>query len=122
MGLRQRIIVFIHDLKTFNHDILLQNYTDSSFMSKTYFTIDEIVELKSIEINGMSLDQCLNNLIEKKSSNGCNICSSHDLFPLYERYFGISKNDCNNKNIKSARCYWRLWRENRFSELVKEGL
>ena len=91
--------------------LLLQNYTDSSFMSKTYFTIDEIIELKLIEINGISLEQCINNIVDKKISTGFQICSSHDLCPIYERYFGISKNDCTKKNVKSATYHWSLWRE-----------
>jgi len=54
--LKKRMVVFVDDLKTFNEEILFQNYTDSSFMSETYFTDVEITmtELHSDKVLKLS--------------------------------------------------------------------
>ena len=97
--LKQRIIVFLYDLKTFNERVLLENYVDSSYMSTTYFMQDEIDELKSIEVDGKTLASALDDLFKSKSV----LCSSHDLYPLYAKYFGINLKNVSNKTVKKSR-------------------
>ena len=84
----------------------MEKYTDSSFISETYFTPQEIQFLKTIELDGVSLNGALENLFQKRTSN---ICSSHDLYPLYFKYFGLNKKDFSNKNIKKSRREWEKW-------------
>ena len=107
--LEERIIVFLEDLRTFNESILLANYVDSSFMSPSYFTSNEIKELKSIKLDGISLELALDELFKSKEKNKGELCSSHDLYPLYIRYFDIKRRSLSKSNIKSYRKQWRKW-------------
>jgi len=104
--LERRIVVFLDDIKKFNESVLLRNYIDSSFMSETYFTVEEIQNLKSMEINGISLKKALDCLFKKRHESG-NICSSHDLYPLYMKYFNVQNKS--KRNIKNCRKEWEKW-------------
>ena len=110
--IRDRMIVFVNDLKNFNEKRLLHNYTESSFMSTMYFTDIEIMTLKTISIESVTLGESLDNLMIKRQDKDGEICSSHDLCPLYERYFGITKSDYNKRVVKCATKEWRRWKAN----------
>ena len=97
--LKERIIVFLYDLRKFNEGVLLQNCVDSSYMSTSYFTEIEIDELKSIEVDGKTLKSSLDDLFKSKKI----LCSSHDLYPLYVKYFDININNISKKIIKTYR-------------------
>lgn len=109
-GLRARMTVFLDDLQNFNESTLLESYRDSRFMSATYFTDEEKEGLQAISIEGMTLRAALDDLIKKRAECGGGICSSHDLKPIYERYFGFSKSDMKKSKIKSARESWCDWK------------
>jgi len=72
-------------------------------MSNTYFSDMEIRTLKNIKLGNTTLGQCIDELIETRQEKGGEICSSHDLFPVYVRYFGITKHDYTKRIIKSAK-------------------
>lgn len=40
-GLREIVMVFLDDLQKFSEAALLEKYSDSTFMSSTYFTEEE---------------------------------------------------------------------------------
>ena len=102
--LYERIIVFLHDVKTFNESVLLENYVDSSYMSTTHFLQHEIDELKSIEVDGKTLASSLDDLFKSKREF---LCSSHDLYPLYakyfHKYFNINLKNVSNQKVKKHR-------------------
>ena len=108
-SLESRIIVFVEDLKTFNEEYLLENYVDPSYMSSTYFNPDEIHMLLDLEKNGVTLRESIDNLVAKRIQKDGAICSSHDLKPLYEKYFNLKKYR-NSKEVKNARLVWKKWR------------
>ncbi|CAM9935050.1 unnamed protein product [Scytosiphon promiscuus] len=110
-SLRERITVFLDDLRNFNEQPLLENYVDSTFMSSTYFTTEEIERLQAISIGGEALKDKLDDLVRKRAEKDGEICSSHDLRPLYERYFGFGEDDMRNFKVAKARVSWRNWRE-----------
>lgn len=116
--LRDRITVFLDDLQNFNESTLLENYRDSTFMSSTYFTDDEIDRLQSLTIRGKPLKEKLDDIIKKRADCDGEICSSHDLKPIYERYFGFTKSDMRKPKIKNARESWSDWRT---SSVVSEA-
>lgn len=66
--------------------------------------------LQALSIGGISLRVALDNLINKRADCGGEICSSHDLKPVYERYFGFSKSDMRKPKIKRARKSWSDWK------------
>ena len=109
VALRERMIVFLDDLRRFNEDTLLEKYTDSSFMSETYFTLGEIDMLKNITVEKKMLRQCLDDIIEKRMEEDGMICSSHDLYPLYCLYFGVRKTEMSPSRVKYARSIWKKW-------------
>ena len=74
VALRERMVVFLDDLRKFNEDTLLENYTDSSFMSETYFTLGEIDMLKNLTVDKKMLGQCLEDLFEKRIEEDGMIC------------------------------------------------
>ena len=75
VSLRERMVVFLDDLRRFNEDTLLENYTDSSFMSETYFTLGEIDMLKNRTVEKKMLRQRLDDLFEKRMEEDGMICS-----------------------------------------------
>ena len=109
VALRERMIVFLDDLRRFNEDKLLEKYTDSSFMSETYFTLGEIDILKNLTVEKKMLRQCLDDIIEKRMEKDGMICSSHDLYPLYCLYFGVRKKELSPNGVKHARSVWKKW-------------
>lgn len=102
--------VFLDDLQNFNEEYLLETYRDSTFMSETYFTEEEIERLQSLTIRGRTLKQTLDDLVNTRVEKDSAICSSHDLKPLYERYFGFEKVDMSKPKVKEARENWKTWR------------
>lgn len=110
-GLRDRITVFLDDLQNFNESALCEEYCeDSTFMSSTYFTVGEKEELLSRTIRGKSLRDELREVLERKAACDGEICSSHDLKPIYERYFGFCKSDMRKHTVRLARESWVQWR------------
>lgn len=109
-SLRHRITVFLDDLQSFNEERLRQNYVDSTFMSSTYFTDDEIERLQALSIRGKTLKEKLHDLVGKRTEKDGMICSSHDLKPIYETYFGFDKADMRKTTIEEARTSWGEWR------------
>jgi len=105
--LQERVVVFLDDLRTFNERVLLNNCIDSSYMSTSYFTKNEIDELKSIRVDGKTLYSALDDLFKSKKV----LCSSHDLYPLYMKYFDINMKNVTKKNIKTYRKSWSVWFE-----------
>lgn len=109
-GLRERMMVFLDDLQKFNEATLLENYTDSTFMSSTYFTEDEKDRLLSLAIRGRTLKETLDELFEKRALCDGEVCASHHLKPIYERFFGFRKSDMKENKLKRARETWCNWR------------
>jgi len=109
VALRERMVVFLDDLRRFNEDTLLENYTDSSFMSETYFTLGEIDMLKNRTVEKKMLGQRLDDIFEKRMEEDGMICSSHDLYPLYCLYFGVRKTELSPNRVKYARSMWKTW-------------
>jgi len=112
-ALRERMVVFLDDLRRFNEDTLLENYTDSSFMSETYFTLGEIDMLKNRTVEKKMLGQRLDDLFEKRMEEDGMICSSHDLYPLYCLYFDVRKTELSPGRVKYARSMWKTWKNQR---------
>ena len=113
VALRERMVVFLDDLRRFNEDTLLENYTDSSFMSETYFTLGEIDMLKNLTVDKKMLGKCLEDLFEKRIEEDGMICSSHDLYPLYCLYFDVRKTELSPSRVKYARSMWKTWSKDR---------
>ena len=113
VALRERMVVFLDDLRKFNEDTLLENYTDSSFMSETYFTLGEIDMLKNRTVGKKMLGQRLDDLFEKRIEEDGMICSSHDLYPLYCLYFDVRKTELSPSRVKYARSMWKTWSKDR---------
>ncbi|CAM9409293.1 unnamed protein product, partial [Ectocarpus fasciculatus] len=103
-------MVFLDDLQKFNEAALLENYSDSTFMSSTYFTEEEKERLLSLAIGGKTLKETLDELFEKRALCNGDVCSSHHLRPIYERFFGFRKSDMKQKKLKRARETWCNWR------------
>ncbi|CAN0422661.1 unnamed protein product [Ectocarpus sp. 8 AP-2014] len=92
-GLRQRMMVFLDDLQKFNEAALLEKYSDSTFMSWTYFTEEEKEKLVFLTTGGKTLKEALDELFEKRALRNGEVCSPHHLKPIYERFFGFRKPD-----------------------------
>ncbi|KAG0630604.1 hypothetical protein M758_1G191600 [Ceratodon purpureus] len=103
-NLYNRLKYFIHDLMVFGKDEgarlrLLQDPTANFYMSSVYFSPEQASALLSFQgREGVTLEQALQSTIARKlqqardgSTTSFELCTSHDLAPVLQDYFGVSK-------------------------------
>ena len=59
-----------------------------------YFTDEEINQILSINIDGVTFESIILDCLNKKLSenkNKISICTSHDIFPIYQKVFSPTK-------------------------------
>jgi hypothetical protein len=92
----ERLKIFLYDFRTFPDYIgdrldKLSETFPQYYLSTYYFTEEEIEYILNFPTsNGLVLKDCLDFLIEEKSSDGV-MCSSHDVFPIFVKVFSLRK-------------------------------
>jgi hypothetical protein len=88
--------LFIRDLRQFGSDPKAQDRLNATgsvfFLGKPYFSEEMIGQILQLPAGSGSLDYALKDLLQRKAERGEGeeLCSSHDLAPIYEAAFGYS--------------------------------
>lgn len=108
-----KIKIFLSDLMNFKNDADARqrlekaniNESYNFFMSDDYFTEMEKNEILSFPAsNGVLFSELVNFVIKEKIDSGKNeICSSHDIAPVFKKVFGIQKGFENDKTYIKAK-------------------
>jgi hypothetical protein len=79
-----------------NNEIIQQRLNDCNeyYLPYFYFNTDEIEQILSHKINGLEIRQIITSTINNKLLNKqkTHICTSHDIFPIYQNIFQLEKN------------------------------
>ena len=112
-GFNESVVNFLDNLVTFASSeaarLRLIGTNHAFFLGQPYFEDDTVTKILRLPTSEGTLEKQLQDLAQKKLSKGGNApwCSSHDLFPVYERAFQFDY-----KSWKNGIDY-RKWRKNR---------
>ena len=111
--LLMKIKIFVSDLMNFKNDVHARqrlekaniNESNNFFMSDDYFTEMEKNEILCFPAsNGVLFSEIVNFVIKEKIDSGKNeICSSHDIAPVFKKVFGIQKGFENDNALLKAK-------------------
>lgn len=103
-----KIKIYVYDLMNFGNDENARKRLETGdlfFMSDHHFTqMDKREILEFPTQNGRLFSEDLEFIMKDKADSGRNeICSAHDIAPVFVKVFGISKGFADEKTFKTAK-------------------
>lgn len=119
-GWNESVATFLDDLSIFASNEAAQRRligtNHAFFLGQPYFEVETVTKILQLPAPQGTLEKQLQDIAQRKVDKGDTTgwCSSHDLFPVYERAFKF-----NYKSWKSGVDY-KKWKKNRESKAKKE--